>query len=109
MRLGSCYVDTKGERCDNPFWTIADINDKNKSYPPGQGKNASKFRIFKNGIHFNFQKGQPGGQESPINVTQVPPSQAGNDPLSERQSSVASQSVYIENIRTFLDSVVYKV
>lgn len=35
MRLGSCYVDTKGERCDNPFWTIIDVNDKNKSYPPG--------------------------------------------------------------------------
>jgi len=60
MRLGSCYVDTKGEKCESPFWTITDVNDKNKSYPPGYGgKNGSRFRIFKNGIHFNFLKGQP--------------------------------------------------
>lgn len=30
LKLGSCYVDTKGERCNDPFWTITDVSDKNK-------------------------------------------------------------------------------
>jgi hypothetical protein len=62
MKLGACYVDTRGEKCNDPFWTITDVNDKNKSFSPsGKG---NKYRIFKNGIHFNFQKGQPGDYAS---------------------------------------------
>lgn len=53
MRLGSCYVDTKGERCNDPFWTITDVNDKSKQ----SATKGNKFRIFKNGIHFNFLRG----------------------------------------------------
>ena len=61
MKLGSCYVDAKGEKCQDPFWTITDINDKNKTLV---SKGSNRFRIFKNGIHFNFVKGQPGGASS---------------------------------------------
>ena len=58
MKLGSCYLDAKGEKCQDPFWTITDINDKNKT---SVSKGSNRFRIFKNGIHFNFIKGQQGG------------------------------------------------
>lgn len=61
MRLGACFVDTRGERCLDPFWTITDVNDKNKQ---GTSSGKSKFRIFKNGIHFNFLKGQAGEASS---------------------------------------------
>lgn len=50
MRLGSCFVDTRSERCNDPFWTITDVNDKTKQ----ASLKGNKFRIFKNGIHFNF-------------------------------------------------------
>jgi len=53
MRLGSCYVDMRGERCTDPFWTLTDVNDKSKQ----ASMKGNKFRIFKNGIHFNFQRG----------------------------------------------------
>ncbi len=61
MRLGANYIDGKGEKCTDPFWTITDVNDKNKtSYIKG----SSKFRIFKNGIHFNFIKGHQVSSDS---------------------------------------------
>jgi hypothetical protein len=53
MRLGACYVDTKGERCADPFWTITDVTDKSKQ----AAFKGNRFRIFKNGIHFNFMRG----------------------------------------------------
>ena len=42
---------------------MADVNDKNKAVELSTSKVGSKVRVFKNGIHFNFQKGQQG--ESP--------------------------------------------
>jgi hypothetical protein len=54
MRLGACFVDTKGEKWADPVWTMIDVNDKNKT---SVSRGSNKFRIFKNGIHFNFLKG----------------------------------------------------
>ena len=52
MRLGSCYIDGRGNESRDPHWTITDINDKNKTPTNPKGK----FRIIKNGIYFNFGK-----------------------------------------------------
>jgi len=66
MKLGSSFIDAKGEKCQDPFWTITDINDKNKT---SISRGSNRFRIFKNGIHFNFVKGIPGGNETALPVT----------------------------------------
>jgi hypothetical protein len=31
MKLGACYVDGKGERCNDGISTIIEVNDKNKA------------------------------------------------------------------------------
>jgi len=31
MKIGSCYVDPHSNECRDPYWTIVDVNDKNKS------------------------------------------------------------------------------
>ena len=52
MRLGNCYLDSKGNECKDPYWTITDINDKSKNVSTRN----DKVRIVKNGIHFWFNK-----------------------------------------------------
>jgi len=89
MKLGSCYVDTKSERCNDPFWTITDVNDKNKAF--SYNTRSNKFKLFKNGIHFNFTKGNG--------------SWGGGDTL----QITPGGSVSGEIPKIFLDSVVYKV
>lgn len=59
MKLGACYVDAHANECKDPFWTITDVNDKNKS---SNAQKNNKFRIVKNGIIFNFQRGLPTSQ-----------------------------------------------
>jgi hypothetical protein len=112
MRLGSCFVDAKGERCQDPFWTITDINDKNKT---SVSRGSNKFRIFKNGIHFNFMKGLPGGNDLPS------PSSSGNTLQEQQQDQVdrntsvaasvagGSSNTPVSIDKIFLDSVTYKV
>jgi hypothetical protein len=78
MRLGACYVDTRGERCNDPFWTITDVNDKNKSFNYTTAK-SNKFRIFKNGIHFNFTKGQQQTTEAGIPTSPGSPQSTPTD------------------------------
>ena len=58
MRLGSCYIDSHANECKDPYWTIIDVNDKNKSNnaSAANGRN-NKLRIVKNGIIFVFQRG----------------------------------------------------
>lgn len=61
MRLGACFVDAKGERCPDPLWTMIDVSDKNKALALLPGK-TNKFRTFKNGVSFNFTKGNQSGE-----------------------------------------------
>ena len=56
MRLGACFVDSHANECRDPFWTITDVNDKNKS---SSGLKNNKFKIVKNGIIFSFFRGSP--------------------------------------------------
>jgi hypothetical protein len=93
MKLGSCYVDTKGERCNDPFWTITDVNDKNKAF--NYNTRSNKFKLFKNGIHFNFTKGNGSGGGVLDAASQITPG-----------GSVSGQ---VDVPKIFLDSVVYKV
>jgi hypothetical protein len=53
IRLGSCFIDSRANETKDPVWTITDVNDKSKSNTSKQ----NRFRIFKNGIHFVFNRG----------------------------------------------------
>lgn len=107
MKLGSCYVDTKGERCNDPFWTITDVNDKNnKSMSASSGGKNTKFRIFKNGIHFNFTKGSSSDM-SPSFLGALG-SLAANGSVIGNSAANGSQPAGVDS-KIYLDSVVYKV
>ena len=55
MKIGSSFVDPHANECRDPYWTIVDVNDKNKS----MGQKTNKFRVAKNGIVFTFCRGTP--------------------------------------------------
>lgn len=60
MKIGANHVDQFGNECKDPYWTIVDVNDKNKSTT---GLKNSRFKIVKNGICFTFQRGSPSANQ----------------------------------------------
>ena len=84
MRLGATYVDARANESKDPVWTMVDVNDKNKAV------NGNKFRIFKNGVQFQFSRCTVTGDISPKQGRQQEDESKGN-------------------LKNYLDSVVFKV